>query len=463
MTGFDLTVPRSILVVGAGGPGMSALAIALSMMGHRVRGTDIKETAYLDTVRAAGVEVHIGHAPSHLDGVDVVTVSTAIPPDHLEVRVARERGIPVVSRATMLAAVVGRARGIGIAGTHGKTTTTSLLTLILREAGLNPSFIIGGQVNEIGAGASWTGGEWIVVEADESDDTFRALPLEAAVLTNVEPDHLENWGTFDALVEAFGEFLGTKSGPVVVCADDPIASRLGRQVGARTYGQAEGAAYRIVNLVSDGGVQRFTILRDGSVLGAIELPLRGEHMAANATAAVAMAVELGVPFAAAARTVAKFGGVARRFEFRGEVNGAALVDDYAHLPGEIAAVLKAAHTSGDGWRRVVAVFQPNRYRRMAILAQDYRDAFVDANVVVLTDIYPSGDDPIPGVTGKLVVDAVLDAHPTTELVYVPRRSELSRVVASLLRAGDVCISMGCGDIATLPDEMVSEAGRRVSR
>lgn len=448
------------MVVGVGGPGMSALAIALAMMGHHVRGSDLRETPYVEAVRAAGVDVRIGHDASHLDGIDVVTVSTAIPADNLEVRVAHEREIPVVSRAAMLAALVGRARGIGIAGTHGKTTTTSLLTLILREAGLNPSFIVGGQVNEIGAGAAWTGGEWIVVEADESDDTFRALPLEAAVLTNVEPDHLENWGTFDALVSAFGEFLHTKTGPVLVCADDPIAARLGREVGAITYGRSSSADYRIMGGATDNGVQRFAIERRGTPLGLIELPLRGEHMAANATAAVAMAIELGVSFADAAHAVAKFAGVARRFEFRGDLNGATLVDDYAHLPGEIAAVLHAARTSGDGWRRVVAVFQPNRYRRMAILSPHYRDAFVDADLVVLTDIYPSGDRPIPGVTGKLVVDAVLDAHPATQVVYLPRRGELAPVIASLLRSGDVCVSMGCGDIATLPDELVAEGSRR---
>ncbi|MEP6659969.1 MAG: UDP-N-acetylmuramate--L-alanine ligase [Acidimicrobiales bacterium] len=463
MNGFDLSRPRAVLIVGVGGPGMSAIAIALAEMGHRVRGTDIKETEFLERVRRAGVDVRIGHDARHVDDMEVVAVSTAIGESNPEALAARLRGVPVLARANILAAIVDQARGIGVAGTHGKTTTTSLLTLILREAGFDPSFIVGGHVHELGTGAAWTGAEWIVVEADESDDSFRALPLEASVLTNVEADHLEHWGSFAALVDGFRDYLSRLKGPVVVCADDPIAAGLGTEVGAITYGTADDAVYRIVDRVPNGDAQRFSLLHRGSLLGPVSVPLRGAHMAANACAAIAMALELGASFAAAARAVERFRGVARRFEFRGESGGATLVDDYAHLPGEIAAVLNAARTSGDDWSRVVAVFQPNRYRRMALMSDEYRDAFVDADVVVLTDIYPSGDAPIAGVTGKLVVNAVLDAHPSTTLAYLPRRAELAAFVASRLRRGDLCISMGCGDIASLPDEVMAARANLADR
>jgi UDP-N-acetylmuramate--alanine ligase len=463
MSVFDLSRQRALLIVGVGGPGMSAIAIALAEMGHRVMGTDIKETEFLARVRLAGVDVRIRHDARHVDDVDAVAVSTAIAESNIELVAARQRGIPVLARADILAAIVDRARGIGVAGTHGKTTTTSLLTLILREAGFDPSFIVGGHVHELGTGAAWTGAEFIVVEADESDDSFRALPLEASVLTNVEADHLEHWGSFEALVAGFRDYLSRLKGPVVVCADDPVAAGIGREVGALTYGTAENAVYRVVDRVPNGDAQRFSLLHRGSLLGAVSLPLRGAHMALNACAAIAMALEVGASFAAATRAVEGFRGVARRFEFRGESGGATLVDDYAHLPGEIAAVLNAARTSGDDWSRVVAVFQPNRYRRMALMSDEYRDAFVDADVVVLTDIYPSGDAPIVGVTAKLVVNAILDAHPSTTLAYVPRRAELAAFVASRLRRGDLCISMGCGDIASLPDELMAARANLADR
>ncbi|MGD9794670.1 MAG: UDP-N-acetylmuramate--L-alanine ligase [Acidimicrobiia bacterium] len=464
---FDLSRPRRIHIVGVGGPGMSAIALVLADMGNHVRGSDIKHTPYLDRVELAGVDVRIGHAAENLDDVEVVCISTAIRANNLEVAEAGRRSIPVLRRAEMLAAICSRARSIGVAGTHGKTSTTSMLALILRAAGLDPSFIVGGQLNDVGAGATWTGGELLVVEADESDGTFLALPLAGTILTNVEVDHLDHFGTVDTMHRAFAEYLDAADGPIVVCADDPVAARLAgdarRDRPVITYGLHSGADYRLTDVRSQRGVQHFTVVhstRNGTgsptatVLGDIELPVRGIHMATNALAAIAMALELGASFDDARRALARFGGVARRFEIRGRAKDATLVDDYAHLPGEIAAVLRAARTGGDDWRRVIAVFQPNRYSRMDVLWREYADAFVDADVVVLTDIYPSGEVPLPGVTGKLVVNAVLDAHPATRVMYLPNRSDLIAVVARELRAGDVCISMGCGDIAAFPDEVL---------
>jgi UDP-N-acetylmuramate--alanine ligase len=335
-----------------------------------------------------------------------------------------------------------------------------MLTMILTEAGLEPSFIVGGDVNDVGTGARWSGRDVLVVEADESDGTFLELPLEASILTNVEVDHLDHFGTPADIVAAFDRYLAQIPGPKVVCADDPAAAGLGASHGAVTYGTGGAAEFRAVDIAAERGAQSFTVEHAGHSLGRVELPLRGVHMVRNATAAVAMAAQFGVSFAVAQRALARFGGVARRFDFRGERDGVTFVDDYAHLPAEIASVLEAAATSGDSWRRIVAVFQPNRYSRMAVLSPEYRDAFVHADVAVLTDVYSSGEMPRPGVTGKLVVDAVLDAHPWQRVAWMPRRADLVAFLAAELQPGDLCISMGCGDVASLPTEVLARLGER---
>ncbi len=309
------------------------------------------------------------------------------------------------------------------------------------------------------------GSAWFVVEADESDGTHLELPLYGAILTNVEVDHLDHYGTFDGIVDSFDRYLGQIDGPKVVCGDDPNAAVLALRHGAITYGQSAGVDVRAVDVTPTDGSFRFRIERsdravehlDGVAAGHvvdIELPLRGVHNVVNATGAAAMALAVGVAPEHIASALARFGGVARRFDIRGIDGGATFVDDYGHLPTEIAAVLAAARASGDHWLRVVAVFQPNRFNRIAEMWADYADAFVDADIVVLTDIYPSGTAPIPGVTGKLLVNAVTEAHPEQRVVWLPRREDLVRFLASEVRPGDVCISMGCGDIATLPTEVL---------
>jgi UDP-N-acetylmuramate--alanine ligase len=460
---IDLSVPMRVHVVGVGGPGMSAIAIVLAQMGHQVSGSDLRERAVMPRLRAAGVTVHVGHDRRHVHGCDVVTASTAIPSTNNELDEAARLGLPVLRRAGMLSAVCDRARSLAVAGTHGKTTTTSMLMLVLAEAGLRPSFVIGGDVNDIGTGAQWTDGDWLVVEADESDGTHLELPLHGTILTNVEVDHLDHYGDFDSLVAAFDRYLAQVPGPLVVCADDVVAAELAQRHGAVTYGLGAGARYRAVDVTAAGGASRFRIVRDVEELVALELPLRGVHNVVNATGAVAMAVEIGVSPDVAAGALARFGGVARRFDVRGVDDGVTFVDDYAHLPTEIDAVLRAARDSGDGWTRVVAVFQPNRYHRIADMWRDYADAFTAADVVVITDIYASGTTPIPGVTGKLVLNAVLDAHPHTRAVWLPRRDDLVGYLATHLRRGDVCVSMGCGDVASLPDEVLAaRVARRAS-
>jgi UDP-N-acetylmuramate--alanine ligase len=450
---LDLSAPQRLHVVGVGGPGMSAIAIVLAEMGHQVSGSDLRERPVMERVRAAGVNVHVGHRRLNVAGCTAVTASTAVPSRNIELDEAAKTGVMVLSRAGMLSSICAQAKSLAVAGTHGKTSTSSMLMLILSAAGLKPSFVIGGDVTDMGTGAQWTGGEWLVVEADESDGTHLELPLFGTVLTNVEVDHLDFYGTEEAIVAGFDKYLSQIAGLKVLCIDDPVCARLAGRHGAITYGTSPAADYQAVDLRAEDGSYAFTVIHDGNTLGTVDLPLRGIHNVRNALGALAMACSIGVEFDVAARALAKFGGVARRFDLRGVDGGAALVDDYAHLPTAISAVLSAARTSGDGWRRVVAVFQPNRFNRMAVMSPSYRDAFVDADLVVITDIYASGTAPIPGVTGKLVVNAVLDAHPTTRLAWMPRRIDLVDYLAKELRDGDVCISMGCGDIASLPDEI----------
>jgi UDP-N-acetylmuramate--alanine ligase len=335
-----------------------------------------------------------------------------------------------------------------VSGTHGKTTTTAMLALALREAGAAPSFIVGGDIGGLDSGSAWDGGEHFVVEADESDGTFVELAADGVIVTNVEPDHLDHWGSFDALREAFRRFVAEAPGPRVVCADDPGAAAIAAEVaGCVTYGTAEGAAYRITDVVTDRDGVRFAV--NGQP---VSLPSPGIHNARNATAVLALCTELGIDPTAVVRALGAFAGVGRRFEQRGEARGITFVDSYDHLPTEVAAVLAAAR--GGGWRRVVCVFQPHRYTRTAALWQDFADSFVDADVVAVTDIYAAGQQPIDGVSGKLIVDAVLDAHPRARLAWLPERDGLRTWLLGVLRPGDLCLTLGAGDLTTLPDELL---------
>jgi UDP-N-acetylmuramate--alanine ligase len=455
--GLDLSSPRRVHIVGIGGAGMSAIASVLSTMGHTVTGSDLRESPVTDRLVAAGVDVVIGHRAANLGDPDVVTVSTAIAEDNPEVLEAGRRGIPVLRRAETLAAIAALRRCIAVAGTHGKTTTASMLALLLVEAGLRPSFIIGGDVNEIGTNAAWDDGEWLVVEADESDGSFLALTPEIAVVTNVEADHLDHYGSFGAVRTAFEEFVGTAILRRVVGGDDPVATDIGTRTGADTVGTGSTCTYRMVDVFPARSSIHFDLVGPDQVrLGRLAVPIPGLHNARNAAVATVAGMAAGVPFEAAARALARFAGVARRFEFRGSSRGVTFVDDYAHLPTEVRAALAAAKDGG--WDRVVVVFQPHRYSRTQALWQEFGEAFADADVVVITDVYGAGEPPIPGVSGQLLAGAAERAEPGKTVRYVPSRPELRRVVSSLLRPGDLCCTLGAGDLTSLPDELLADPG-----
>lgn len=460
----DLSKPRRIHVVAAGGAGMSAIATLLAEQGHLVSGSDQVDSAALRRLADIGVATRVGHDAANVGDSELVVISTAVGSDNAEVREAESRHIPVLRRIDLLPALAAVQPFLSVTGTHGKTTTTSMLAAALDSIGADPSFLVGANVPVLGAAAGFRPGAYLVLEADESDGSFMAGPRAGAILTNVEADHLEFWGSWGALKAGFREFLETTEGPRVVCADDPVAMEVAAGLDVLTYGTSPGSTYRMTEVATEGLRSSFTLSGPG-MRQRVELSVPGMHNARNASAALAMVAALGLDAVAAARGLARYTGVARRFEARGQVAGVQFVDDYAHLPTEVRAALSAGR--GGGWGRVVATFQPHRYSRTEALWSEFADAFVDADVIVLTDIYAAGEEPRPGITGRLLFDAVVAAHPDAEVVWQPTLDDVAGYLAGELRSGDLCLSIGAGDVTTLADRVqqlmehpVAEGDRR---
>jgi UDP-N-acetylmuramate--alanine ligase len=450
-----------IHIVGIGGAGMNAIASVLASMGHVVSGSDNQASPVLERLSRTGVRAYAGHDATRVGNVDLVAFSTAVSADNVELAEARRRGIPVISRAEILGSICRERRTLAVSGTHGKTTTTAMLACVLAGAGLDPGFIVGGELLGGNGGAAWGSAPWFVVEADESDGTFLRLGPEGVVVTSVAPDHLDQWGDMAALAEAFEQFVRQATGPRVVCLDDDGAAALcgavargGREV--TTYGTSEAARFRACEVQLAGLTSSFEIRAEGRSLGRFSVPVPGLHNVRNATAALAMATAVGVAPQVAQAALKSYAGVGRRFERRGCRGGVTYVDDYAHNPGKVRAALAGAR-QGD-WQRVVAVFQPHRYSRTAARWRDFADAFVDADVLVVTDIYAAGEVPVAGVTGLLVADAVREAHPLMQVEYAATRAEVIDVLLGLLRPGDLCLTMGAGDITTLPTALLAGEG-----
>ncbi len=431
---------------------MGAIASVLHAMGHSVTGSDLKDGPVVQRLIASGIPVSVGHEPANVGDAEIVAISTAIPERNPEVRAARDASIPVLRRTEILPAIAATRRTIAVGGTHGKTTTSSMLSLALVEANFHPSFIIGGDVNEIGSGAAWDDGEWFVIEADESDRTFLSLGAEIALITNVEADHLGSYDNDPAALFAAFEQFGRQATNCIACVDDEGSARIAAEVGAITYGTSPGADYRMVDIVRSRSSVSFTVVHEGEEMVRIDLPTPGLHNARNAAATVAVANHLGAPPDASARALSRFGGVARRFEFRGEAEGVVFVDDYAHLPTEIKAAIAAAK-DGD-WERVVCVFQPHRFTRTATLWREFADAFNEADQLVITDVYSAGETPQPGVTGKLIVDSVSTSNPRMPIEWKPLLDAAADWLALNLRPGDLCLTLGAGDLTSLPDRII---------
>ena len=443
-----------VFVTNIGGAGMSAVATLLVENGSRVSGHDPAEsTPFVGPLRAIGVDVASGDM-ALADGVTAVVVSTATPDDAPAVVTARERGVPVLHRRDALAVLTSERQTVSVAGTHGKTTTSAMLATILVGAGTEPGWVVGAPIPGLGRSSAWGGAGPLVVEADESDGTFLHLATDVAVVTNVEPDHLEHYGDFATLVAAFREFLA-KAEQRVVCVDDPMAAELAAELPTTTYGTSPTADVRIVDHKSTMSGLSFGLQRADEPTVPVDLAVHGLHNARNATAAIVAASLTGVDLADAAAALRDYVGVARRFEARGRAWGATLIDDYAHLPTEVAAAIAAARELEP--RRLVCVFQPHRYSRTAAHGRDFASAFGEADLLAITDVYSAGEAPRPGVSGKLVLDAVLDAHPETQAAYLPRLDDVVSWLRVTLRPGDVCLTLGAGDLTTVPSRLVDLA------
>jgi UDP-N-acetylmuramate--alanine ligase len=459
---------RSIHFVGVGGIGMSGIAELLANLGYDVPGADAKRSDVTDRLETLGVRVLAGHAASHIGNADVVVVSSAIGVGNPEVAEARRRNIPVIPRAEMLAELMRLRYGIAVAGAHGKTTTTSMVALILERAGLDPTAVIGGRLSAFGSNARLGGGDYMVVEADESDRSFLKLSPSIAVITNLDREHMESYGSWANLQQAFADFANKVPfyGAIIACADDPAVRELLPALSRRviTYGldgpldvagtgmrlEAFGSVCEVVQRQPDG-----TSLN----LGELRLRVPGRHNLLNALGAIAVGIETGVPFARIAAALEEFRGAERRFQMRGESRGVMVVDDYGHHPTEIRAVITAARAGID--RRVVVVFQPHRYSRTSQLLPEFGSALGAADEVVLTDIYAAGEPSIPGVTVEAVADAVRAASRCP--VHVVKSLEaLPAAVATLARPGDLIITLGAGSIGTVADRILARLRGDVS-
>ena len=449
---------RCIHMVGIGGIGMSGMAEILLQKGYTVTGSDASQSDTINRLRDLGAEIHIGHDESNIEGADVVVFTSAVKAEeNLETKAAMEAGIPVIKRAEMLAELMRMKYGIGIAGTHGKTTTTTLAGHVIQDGGFDPTIMVGGKVHSFSETNAVVGkGDIIIVEADEFDRTFLRLTPSLAVITNIEAEHLDIYENLEDVKDAFVEFANKVPfyGAVVLCLDDPnvrsIIPRLERRT--ITYGLTPQAKIRATNVEVNHFESTFTVLNEGEELGEITLSAPGEHNVKNALAAITLGLELDIDFKYIKSGLERFEGVFRRFQLKADVDDVIVIDDYAHHPTEVQATLKAAR---NGWkdRRIVAVFQPHLYSRTQNLYQDFGSSFFDAEVCVITDVYPSREEPIEGVSGKLIADSAKEfGH--RQVHYVEDKKDVAARLKEIVQTGDVVITMGAGDIYKYGEEFV---------
>lgn len=437
-----------IHIVGAGGAGMSAIAKVLVGMGHQVSGSDLRGDMTLSRLSDFGVEAYAGSNPEIARGADLIVASSAVPERDAELLAAAAAGKPVWRRPRLLGAITARIPSIGATGTHGKTTTTALLVTALRALGKDPSFIVGGDITNLSTNGHYGADDLLAVEADEAFRTFEHMTLTGLIVTNVEPEHLEHFGSEAEMRRSFVTVAAAVDGPVVSCIDDAGSAELARQTASLTYGRSPEANWRLDGIESDASGSRFTVTGPEVEVG-VALSRPGDHVALNATGVLALIGELGWDVEAAASGLADFAGVSRRWEHRGTVNGVTLIDDYAHHPTEVGVNLTAARAAFPG--RIWAVFQPHLYSRTRMFSSEFGAALAIADRIVVTDVYGSRETPIPGVNGQLVVDAVSDSG--GEVDYVAHRADLAPFLAERVTDGDLVITMGAGDVTLVPTEL----------
>jgi len=451
---------RHIHMVGIGGIGMSGMAEILLQKGYRITGSDASMSDTVERLRELGAEVHIGHDEENIEGADVVVYTSAVQAEeNVETRTALQQGIPVIKRAEMLAELMRMKYGIGVAGTHGKTTTTTMIGHVAQDGSFDPTIIVGGKVHSFDKTNAVVGtGDIIIVEADEFDRTFLRLRPSLAVITNIEAEHLDIYDSLEDVKQAFVEFANEVPfyGAVILCLDDPNVRSIIPEIERRilTYGLTPQAEIRAVDIEKNHFESRFTVLLDDRELGAITLQAPGEHNVKNALAAVAAGLELDIEFEQIKSGLERFEGVFRRFQLKIDKDDVIVIDDYAHHPTEVQATLKAAR---QGWseRRIVAVFQPHLYSRTQDLYREFGSSFFDAEVCVITDVYPSREEPIEGVSGKLIADAARE-YGHRKVHYVEDKTDLPETLREIVHPGDVVITMGAGDIYKYGELFVDE-------
>ncbi len=447
---------QHIHFVGIGGSGMSGIAEVLLNLGYKVSGSDLKATSVTDRLEKLGVLIAIGHRPQNIEGAHVVVTSTAVSSQNPEVMAAKTKSIPVIPRIEMLAEIARLKYTIAIAGTHGKTTTTSMVASVLQAGGFDPTVVVGGRLKHLDSGARLGKGEYLVAEADESDGSFLKLSPALAVITNIDNDHLDFYGTFDKIADAFVEYAGRVPfyGCVIACLDDPHVrahlARMSRRIV--TYGFGQAARLQAANVCFPEGCSEFEVLEKGTSLGKVRLQVPGRHNILNALAAVAVGLEVGIAFKQIAEGLGTFEGVGRRLELKGERDGWTVIDDYGHHPTEIRATLSALRDRYPQ-RRLVVLFQPHRFSRTQALWNEFAHSFDQADRVYVMDIYPAGEDPIPGVTADLIVKAMPQVHTKVTMAPKPFAADMFR--AELL-PGDVVLTLGAGDVWKCGEQLMGK-------
>ncbi len=447
---------HKIHFVGIGGAGMSPLAKILVEKGYEVSGSDLSSSEIVENLKKLGAKIFQGQSGENVQGVDAIVVSTAIPEDNPEVVAARELGIPKLHRSDINAALLNAVKGIAVAGAHGKTTTTSMLGVALDHAGISPTIIIGGEVDYLGSNAKLGQGEYLVSEADESDGSFLKLKPHIAVVTNVENDHMDHYGTMDNIRKAFKQFMENvdpETGYAVLCFENENIRNIAKQLDRKyiSYAIEQPADYQAANIIMHGAGIAFDVMHKGQNLGHVDLNIPGRHNVLDAMAAIVVGLSIGLTVEQMADGLACFHGAKRRFQTKGRVNGVWVVDDYAHHPTEIAATLLAAKQTKP--HRLICCFQPHRFTRTQLLHREFGKAFREVDLLVLTDVYAAGEAPIEGISGQTILDEVRQ-QTGQEVVYIPKREELAAYLKTIAEDGDLIMTMGAGDIYQTGEELV---------
>jgi UDP-N-acetylmuramate--alanine ligase len=444
-----------IYFVGIGGAGMSAIAKVLLEMGYCVSGSDLSKSETTHKLEKLGATIFVGHNSDNIREAQAIVVSTAIPDNNPEIQAARKNGIPIFHRSAIVAALMAESQGIAVAGAHGKTTTTSMIALMLEKAGIDPTIIIGGELDCLGGNAKLGAGKYLVAEADESDGSFLKLIPQIAVVTNIENDHMDFYKTMDNILKTFTEFLHNlpTDGLGVFCFDNAYIRDIAKNLERHyiSYALDHEADFMARNIRTQGALTMYDVYREGQCLGTIKIEVPGRHNVANSLAAVAVGMHIGLSFDQIADGLSIFRGVKRRFQTKARINGVWIVDDYAHHPTEITTTLLAARQTEP--KRLICVFQPHRYSRTKFLQKEYGNSFIPADILVLTDVYAAGEQPIPGISGAVIKEEV-ECQTNKQVIYIPDKDKIARYLAEIVEPGDLVMTMGAGNIYMVGEELV---------